>query len=100
MLSRQDVQRFGAVAVIFLLCCFYFAYARYLFSARGGNTQARIQGLVLDQLEVWGGAGKVLDIGCGSGPLTIWIAKGYPEVGTLVAAGGVMAMTWGDAPRV
>ena len=35
----------GIIAVIFLLCFLYFAYARYLFSPRGGNIQARIQDL-------------------------------------------------------
>jgi SAM-dependent methyltransferase len=69
----------GIIAVIFLLCFLYFAYARYLFSPRGGNIQARIQDLVLDRMMGWDGIGKVLDIGCGNGPLTIQIAKRYPQ---------------------
>ena len=69
----------GVVAGIFLLCSLYFAYARYLFSPRGGDMQVRIQGLVLEHMTGWDGKGKVLDIGCGNGPLTIQIAKRYPQ---------------------
>ena len=70
----------GAVAVFFFLCFLYFAYARYIFSPRGGDIQARMQDLVLDHMAGWDGTGRVLDIGCGNGPLTIKIAKRYPKV--------------------
>ena len=66
-------------AVIFFLPFVYFAYARHRFSSRGGNIQARVQNLVLEHITGWDGAGKVLDIGCGNGPLTIQIAKRYPQ---------------------
>ena len=69
----------GVVAAVFLLCSLYFAYARYVFSPRGGDIQARVQGLVLDRMTGWDGVGKILDIGCGNGPLTIQIAKRYPQ---------------------
>ena len=57
----------GILAVIFLLCALYFAYARYLFSDGGGDIQTKIQDLVLDHISGWDGVGKVLDIGCGTG---------------------------------
>jgi SAM-dependent methyltransferase len=63
-------------AVFFLLCVAYFAYARYKFSPKGGNIQAKIQDLLLDYFE-WDGEGKAIDIGCGNGPLTIMVGKKY-----------------------
>ncbi len=66
-------------AVLFFLCFIYFGYARYKFSPNGGNIQALVQGQLLDSVE-WKGIGKVIDIGCGSGALTIGIAKRFPEL--------------------
>ena len=65
-------------AILFFLPFVYFAYARYRFSPRGGNIQAKIQGLLMDYID-WDGEGKALDSGCGNGPLTIRIAKRYPQ---------------------
>jgi SAM-dependent methyltransferase len=62
--------------LIFLCCFLYFVYARYRFSPRGGNIQRRVQELVLEHLD-WEGEGKVIDIGCGNGPISIEIAKKY-----------------------
>ena len=64
------------IMVVFFL---YFAYARYMFSPRGGNIQKRVQDLVLEHLG-WEETGKAIDIGCGSGPLAIGIAKRFPEL--------------------
>lgn len=66
------------LAIIFLFCFAYFAYARWYFSPKGKNIQARIQSLLVDHFE-WTGTGKVLDIGCGSGAVTIMVAKKYPD---------------------
>ncbi len=73
------VPTLAVVAVIFFLGFLYFVYARYLFSPRGRNIQDRVQDLVIHHMGDWDGTGKVLDIGCGSGSLTIQIAKRYPQ---------------------
>jgi len=65
-------------AVPFLAALVYFAYARYAFSPRGGDIQAKLWELVLDRLN-WNGKGKALDIGCGNGPLTIALAQRHPD---------------------
>jgi SAM-dependent methyltransferase len=69
---------FALPAALLLACSAYFAYARWRFSPRGGNTQTRIQALILQHLD-WDGKGQVLDIGCGNGPVAIAIAKAYPR---------------------
>lgn len=66
------------VAIVFILITAYFAYARYLFSPRGGDVQRQIRELVLDHLD-WNGRGQALDIGCGNGALAIMSAKKYQE---------------------
>lgn len=68
----------ATLAAIFLIFFAYFAYARWAFSPGGGNVQARILSLLVDRFE-WSGAGKVLDIGSGSGAATIMVAKKYPD---------------------
>jgi SAM-dependent methyltransferase len=69
---------FAIGAVPFFSALVYFAYARYAFSPRGGDIQAKLWELVLDRLS-WSGKGKALDIGCGNGPLAIALAKRHPH---------------------
>lgn len=64
----------GLFAILFA----YYAFARYTFSARGGDLQARVRALVLDHLD-WDGHGHAIDIGCGNGPLVIDIAKKFRD---------------------
>ena len=66
------------IAVLFFLIATYFAYARYLFSPRGGNIQFRIRELLLENLD-WDGEGQAIDIGCGNAPLTVQLARKYPK---------------------
>ena len=66
------------VAILFFLISAYFAYARYLFSPRGGNIQFRIRELLLENLD-WDGKGQAIDIGCGNAPLTVQLAQTYPR---------------------
>ena len=64
-------------AVLFGLMAGYFLLAYYRFSPAGGDVQARIVGLVLEQLD-WDGQGRALDIGCGNAALTLRLAQKYP----------------------
>jgi len=64
------------IAALFIFVSLYFAYARFLFSPQGRNLQERVRGSILSNLD-WDGEGQLLDIGCGSGALTIELAKKY-----------------------
>jgi ubiquinone/menaquinone biosynthesis C-methylase UbiE len=65
---------------IFAGIALYFAAARRVFSPRGGNLQDKVQNLILDRLQpVEGKPLRVLDIGCGNGPLTVGAALRYPQ---------------------
>jgi SAM-dependent methyltransferase len=64
--------------MLFLVSFIYFFYAHIAFSDRGGNIQNKIYDLVFKYIE-FNGFGKILDIGCGNGKLTIRLAKKFPN---------------------
>lgn len=67
------------IGVVLVLAAFaIFAYQRYLFSPRGGNAQVKLWDLLVEHLD-WDGNGQAIDIGCGSGPVAIRVAKKYPN---------------------
>jgi len=69
---------FIILAGLFLGIAGYFTITRFLFSARGKNIQGQVQNLLISHIN-WNGCGKILDIGCGNGPLTISLAQQYPK---------------------
>ena len=64
----------AGVATIVVL---YMYYCRRVFDFEGGGLMRRIHAYLLDQLP-WDGLGRALDVGCGSGALTIATAKRFP----------------------
>ena len=68
----------GIPAGVFALVSLYFLYARHQFSPRGRDVQARVLDQVLTRLPSGSEVRQVLDIGCGSGALSIEAAKRYP----------------------
>ena len=79
-------------AVAFLLAAGYFSYARYLFAPGGKNVQESIWSAFVDRID-WDGRGNALDIGCGSGALSIRLAKKYP--GAMVTGIDQWGKQWG-----
>jgi len=66
------------LTVLAALVAAYFTYARHLLATGDGRVQAWVQELVLQHLS-WDGRGRALDVGCGNGPLTIALARAFPE---------------------
>ena len=65
---------------IFAGIAIYFAAARSVFSPHGGNLQDKVQKIILDKLHLPDGKPlRMLDIGCGNGPLTIGAALRFPQ---------------------
>ena len=66
------------LALLFMIGTIYFLLARRLFAKNGGDIQNKILDELMNHI-AWNGAGEALDIGCGSGALSIRIAKKYPR---------------------
>lgn len=73
------------LTLVFLIVAVYFAYARYPFSHQGENMQAQFYDLLLANFD-WNGEGRVVDIGCGNGVLSIRLVKKYSRA-TVVGVG-------------
>jgi ubiquinone/menaquinone biosynthesis C-methylase UbiE len=69
---------FVAIAALIIGATLYFLFARRLLSSKGGDVENKVLDLLISHID-WDGEGKVLDIGCGSGALTIKLAGKYPE---------------------
>jgi len=67
------------LAAVLLSCAAYFVYARYCFSPRGKDVQAKIVGRLLDHVGPES-AGTALDIGCGNGAVAIRLALRCPRL--------------------
>lgn len=65
-----------AITLIVMAFLLYMLISRYLFSYNGGAVSSKILDYVLGHLQ-WDGSGKLLDIGCGSGAMTVKAAKKY-----------------------
>lgn len=68
----------AVVSVFFITSTVYFLYARHLFSPTGGGIQQKVVDELISRIR-WDGKGDALDIGCGSGYLSVYIARKFPE---------------------
>lgn len=67
------------LSFLFVLSVFLYRFLHHReLSFAGGGLMGKIHQYVLSHLN-WDGKGKFLDVGCGSGALTILCAKEYPE---------------------
>lgn len=64
--------------VVTLAMAAYMQICHYLFSFSGGGVMKEIHGFLISKMK-WEGKGTLLDIGCGSGALTVRCAKQYPD---------------------
>lgn len=65
------------LGIFMLLMCIYMQICHHAFSFQGKNVMGAIHKELLSHLS-WNGIGHLLDIGCGSGALSIRCAKAFP----------------------
>ena len=68
----------GILLVALLIFWLYMLRCRYLFDFNRGGLMGKVHQYLVDHLG-WDGSGTLLDIGCGSGALTIRCAKAFPQ---------------------
>ena len=72
------VSLLGALLAVLLIFWLYMLRCRHLFDFNRGGLMGKFHQYLVDHLG-WGGNGTLLDIGCGSGALTIRCAKAFPQ---------------------
>lgn len=82
---------------LFTLAFLGILYFYCLFSKNNGELQHKIRNIVLDKLN-WDGNGTALDIGTGSGPLAISLAKKFPN--SSIRAIDYWGKTWSYSKRM
>lgn len=71
----------GVAGILFLIVLIYTLYmwrCRNIFDFKKGGLMGEVHAYLVDHLD-WDGRGSLLDIGCGSGALTVRCAKRFPE---------------------
>ncbi|WP_316670576.1 class I SAM-dependent methyltransferase [uncultured Propionibacterium sp.] len=67
----------GVLCALMLTLTAYLELCRRLFAFDGGGLMGGLHEMVVDNLD-WDGRGRLLDIGCGAGALTIRCARAFP----------------------